>query len=578
MFGFLRKTSPSGSAAADPPFTRFDGWLKCLRPTDLSEAQKLALQASFARFYSEAVASPLIKEATSYAFATDQAERPSEAPYRYRRFSGGQDLPAGRYYAVCQTQLGYDGGTLVAELSSYIDPAASGPLHLCDSSDPMHLAVFQRFRSDNPGFFQHSLAVSFFRRRGWASPVFQQLQNTSDLRFGPPLPYSDPPEDRCSIYFPLRVENVSIEDVVDLRLPHVRRWFVDCVFKGLPTARYLYRERYEARQHLSPLAQLELNLDYDAETAAAQAEATKAQLAADRSPHDPPDREVAIHAMQPTGAGNQLRGVTPELREAALLRLLTSGGEGGSPVTDAIGEWLRELGTGALIYPSARMNAYLHVEKGMIVNFKGFNLVDYRDAPRPRRRLRVIQKPATYIQRAHLQYPVAGPPSSAPELAGSFEIKGVSEGETRRRVFLEEMAWQQQRFGHRNGLHSLHYGLGDGHRLERLRLSLLGLRSFTFSGGAALKDSATLVEAAKSELIGNWLCAYLTQVHNVGDSDVYWRREWFCYLPRQSDIPEYTLICPICESETEWCPSTLLRQKNARCVGLANSRKCLQIC
>jgi hypothetical protein len=140
------------------------------------------------------------------------------------------------------------------------------------------------------------------------------------------------------------------------------------------------------------------------------------------------------------------------------------------------------------------------------------------------------------------------------ELAGSFEIKGVSEGETRRRVFLEEMAWQQQRFGHRNGLHSLHYGLGDGHRLERLRLSVLGLRSFTFSGGAALKDSATSVEAAKSELIGNWLCAYLTQVHNVGDSDVYWRREWFCYLPRQSDIPEYTLICPICESETEWCP------------------------
>jgi hypothetical protein len=81
--------------------------------------------------------------------------------------------------------------------------------------------------------------------------------------------------------------------------------------------------------------------------------------------------------MAPTGAGNQLRGVRPELREAVLLRLLTSSGEGGSAGTDAIGEWLRELGAGALIYPSARMHAHLRVEKAMIVNFKGFNLVDY---------------------------------------------------------------------------------------------------------------------------------------------------------------------------------------------------------
>jgi hypothetical protein len=144
----------------------------------------------------------------------------------------------------------------------------------------------------------------------------------------------------------------------------------------LPTVRYLYREQYEAHQTLSCLAQPELHLDYDAETAAAQAEATKAKSTADEPPRDPPAREVFIHAMQPTGAGNQLRGVSPEMREAVLLRLLTFGAEGGSPVTDAIGAWLRELGAGALIYPSARMNAYLYVENGNIVNFKGFNLVD----------------------------------------------------------------------------------------------------------------------------------------------------------------------------------------------------------
>ena len=52
---------------------------------------------------------------------------------------------------------------------------------------------------------------------------------------------------------------------------------------------------------------------------------------------------------------------------------------GGNLITDAIGASLRSIGVNALIYPSARANHCVHVEGGDLVNWVGWNLVDYRD-------------------------------------------------------------------------------------------------------------------------------------------------------------------------------------------------------
>src|ERR1700730_13296477 len=150
------------------------------------------MQASFARFYNEAEVSPLIQESWAYAFNDDSPSRGREAPYRYRRFSGGQDLPSGRYYSVCMNELGHDGGTLVAELKNYIDPEVSGPIHVCDSSDAFLLAQFLSFRQRNPTFYPHALAVTFFRRRNWSNPAFDQLKSMAGLRFGPFIAFSGP--------------------------------------------------------------------------------------------------------------------------------------------------------------------------------------------------------------------------------------------------------------------------------------------------------------------------------------------------------------------------------------------------
>jgi hypothetical protein len=542
--------------AEDPPFTQFDGWLKCHRPKDLDEAQTIALRASFARFFNEAATSQLIAESIAYTYG-GQYEVDVEAPYRYRRFSGGQDLPAGRYYAVCQNELGCDGGTLVAELSSYIDPAASGPVHVCDSSDPLLLALFLQFKQRNPTFYPHAFAVTFLKRRGWAGPDFRKLQESSGLRSGPLIAFSGSPDDHCTIYFPLRVERATIENVIDLRLPHVRRWLADRLFKGLPTARYLYREQYDPREQLRRLAQDELYLDSEAEASAARRESS-VDLLRDASSKDSSsevqERDIFFHPTMPTGAGNKLR-LPPEMKEAALLRLITFSAEGGSPVSDAIGEWLREIGANGLIYPSARMNAQVHIEDGKICNFEGFNLVDYRNAPRPRRRLRLIQKPISYIDLDHLRYPISGPPTSEPRLAGSFRINGPAEREARFRSLQENTAWQRHQFGHRPGADREQFVLGVGKDFARPKASVIRLRGFASSGCATLLDNAELIEGGVAGEIGGWLLGYLRQL--VGDKDgvlLHWAGEWFCFSARPSVAGtfDFDLLCPICENHTVW--------------------------
>src|SRR3954463_13664151 len=38
---------------------------------------------------------------------------------RFRRYAGGRDLPAGKYFSVCHDESGNSGGTLCYELMSY---------------------------------------------------------------------------------------------------------------------------------------------------------------------------------------------------------------------------------------------------------------------------------------------------------------------------------------------------------------------------------------------------------------------------------------------------------------------------
>ena len=82
----------------------------------------------------------------------------------------------------------------------------------------------------------------------------------------------------------------------------------------------------------------------------------------------------------------------------ALLPLLLSQELGGGLFHLVAGDWLRRHGADALIYPSARNDPELHVRWGKVQAWKGWNLVDYRNAREPSGSLSIISG-ATYWPR-----------------------------------------------------------------------------------------------------------------------------------------------------------------------------------
>jgi hypothetical protein len=77
----------------------------------------------------------------------------------------------------------------------------------------------------------------------------------------------------------------------------------------------------------------------------------------------------------------------PEFRHEGLdgflrmLPTLLASRLGGSEATNLIGSYLRTYGADGLIYPSARFDPWVQLQNDAIVDYGGWNLVDYRNAP-----------------------------------------------------------------------------------------------------------------------------------------------------------------------------------------------------
>ena len=63
-----------------------------------------------------------------------------------------------------------------------------------------------------------------------------------------------------------------------------------------------------------------------------------------------------------------------------MLPVLMDPSHGGNTVTDTIGQVLRLHNISGLVYPTARTPVGLHWVDGELYNFRGWNLVDYREA------------------------------------------------------------------------------------------------------------------------------------------------------------------------------------------------------
>jgi len=52
-------------------------------------------------------------------------------------------------------------------------------------------------------------------------------------------------------------------------------------------------------------------------------------------------------------------------------------------VTRAIGHYLRRMGVAGLVFPSARTDVALSIDRGEVIDWRGWNFVDYRGSPYP---------------------------------------------------------------------------------------------------------------------------------------------------------------------------------------------------
>ena len=103
---------------------------------------------------------------------------------------------------------------------------------------------------------------------------------------------------------------------------------------------------------------------------------------------------------------------------------------GGNWMTDAIGAALRSLGANGLVYPSARVNHYVEVRGGEVVDFSGWNFLDYRDSG---------ASPSSETPQMRSEYDGPWGAASLPgvkltfapddsEYAGTFSVSGLREG------------------------------------------------------------------------------------------------------------------------------------------------------
>lgn len=379
--------------------------LKSIRVDNLDPIQRAAIDFAFGLFFKEEQPNEFVKElhaARQSAFEqAGIASGDSQAPFRYRRFAGGADLPRARYFTLSEDRTGNDHGTLLCEMLAYVDHERCGRFYACD-----HVAGFAAHGDLSVGASKKAskITIDFFHDADGESPFVRELKARGLIQ--------DAATTRVEI--PYRSQETRIERTVDLRQPSVQAWLHERLSKkGLPGALFEYATH--ASQRLTWI-----------DPAPTDAAESKLLESVDGLPMD----HTAV-TFGPCDSWDGSRHAGPD-DFMGLLPYLIFGTRGGSPITDAVGRWLRAAGVEALIYPSARNDVACEVQGGKLIHSAGWNLVDYRESPAPNRSLFLIVRPdswrfpSTPHGESIRRYDVRLPPSWAPN-AGSFWVRDQAE-------------------------------------------------------------------------------------------------------------------------------------------------------
>jgi hypothetical protein len=354
------------------PFTTFFGSLKQLRLSAIEPIQARLFRETFPSFFSiidPPENSKDLKRLVESASPKFQYREATELP---RRFAGEPALRRGCYYSVCRSGSGDDGGTLRNEVCAYRDPNISGRVYVLDLSLEKN-----PFTGEN----MEALLVC------WSSPTKSKL--AQDLLASK----SKPDEQQILVLeFPYDVIEVVLDNIVDLRFPHVRKWFYETFSSEQKDGSIAWILGQRLKNAITPLRK---DVESSCVTKSSRFH-VQAKI---------PPVPTCFAEMLPTLMNPDLGGGSPA--------------DSGSSL-QAIGTWMRQNDVKALIYPSARCDVSVEIVDGKIAAFSGWNLVDYRNDP-PRAKY-------TYFEQSPWCWTGFSPSinfEGEPSGLGSFRIAGM---------------------------------------------------------------------------------------------------------------------------------------------------------
>jgi hypothetical protein len=328
------------------PFCVFEGFLKHISLEALESGQRDLLRLAFPGFLPLEDLTPDM-ESDVAEHLRHGASLVHASLNKPRRFAGDELLSRGRYYSVARADDGNDNRCLANELLAYCDVQQKGSVHIVDPSIDAERDALERL-----------LPTSMESNHIYI--VFTNADRVADRVIAPRVLLQNGRIMIC--WLPYSVLKIRIECCLDLRYPHVRRWFFQTFRKG-------------------------------------DGEAFDKPLARDLS---------SFYELLPTLMYPEIGGGPITTVGAAVY---------------GIGNWMRSHNVGALIYPSARSDAGVQVRGGAIEKFTGWNLLDYRGVEKPLS-TSVIDF-SDWHRGFPAGVVISVPPDNMTELLGSFQVVGL---------------------------------------------------------------------------------------------------------------------------------------------------------
>jgi hypothetical protein len=495
-----------------PPMPQhsFSHSIKFLRPDLLGEPERQVFRKYFSGFTRDP--DPDFLWVYEQLRADGQKGQP---PYNLRRFSGGSELPRGRYSTICDGD-GHSFQTLAMELLAYSDRQIGDLVEVFDLNDPplegLRDSLPQELRKTANSFRWQALLVR-------SKPLVVEGEKAPQ-----------------QFVIPYQIAKLGRNRVFDLRRRETLDWLIKALNEDFPNTVFWLQSNTD---HPMPLFHA---------ARGTSADTTRRGMVAEGK-----------FSLGLKGVGAEISGVFD------LIPYLVDSRLGGTPMTELISACAIEQGCDGLVYPSARADCGIAYQgDGPHATFWGWNIVDLLQAPHLQMQecISICVNPAEYASAVYGLLEITQPKGTEKQTQDPMAIAGwAAHGFGQTTVeFSRREVWRMRLARNPNP----NYGFDKivVTRTPRLGLMasasrkpneyasigelLLGLAT----GEITMQSAITPYSSAAAPTVGELLARFGTHypVWGYAARTIYpgW---WF--LLQESQYGSISLLCPLCYSTSD---------------------------